>query len=68
MKEEKEEFMVFALGSMDIAVGLLAYVLTVVAFHLFGGAFSIWATLFAPLWLCVCMIIVAIVRNGKRRA
>jgi len=68
MKEEKEEIMVFALGSMDIAVGLLAYVLTIVAFHVLGGTFSIWVTLLAPIWLCACMIAVAIIRNIKRRA
>lgn len=67
-KEEKEEIMVFALDSMDIAVGLLAYVLTVIAFHVSGGTFSIWEVLLAPIWLCACMIAVAIIRNIKRRA
>ena len=67
-KEEKEEIMVFALDSMDIAVGVLAYVLTVIAFHVLGGTFSIWVTLLAPIWLAVCMIAVAIIRNIKRRA
>jgi len=65
MKEEKEEHVIFSISSTDVVIGLLVYVLTIVAFHLSGHTFSIWATLLAPLWLCVCMIAVAVVRNGK---
>lgn len=67
-REEKEEITIFTLDSMDAAVGLLAYVLTIAAFYVLGGTFSVWATLFAPIWLCVCMIVVAVIRNIKRRA